>query len=262
MIAGKRVCLVIPELNEFKEAFESAQLLVRKIPEIDKIFIIDDGSENYDFKEIFHLKQTDEFLDLITRITIHINKENRGAGWSYLIGLAYALEQKFDFVIWWTLIDRGLYISDFQQVLTFLEKGMDFVYGVRWSYRLEGILRRIGLVLHRILFRIQTGQYLLDTTIGLNAYKTDIFRKISIPNREFLYQNSQNKKLRWFWRWGFDHWLLMEACKKNFRLQPIIIRVNPAVNSTIKILGRNSFLSIYAPFFKKVNFSQPDAVAK
>ena len=38
MIAGKRVCLVIPELNEFKEAFESAQLLVRKIPEIDKIF--------------------------------------------------------------------------------------------------------------------------------------------------------------------------------------------------------------------------------
>ncbi len=242
MHAGSRICVVIPEWNELVEALSKAEKILSDLPEIDRVIIVDDGSENFSPECNEHLK-----------ITLLGNLVNRGVGYSFVRGINYALAQNFDYIIGWTLIDRGLYLDDFRAIIQRLQEH-EFVTGIRHSYKGEKLLRRIGLLVHQLMFWLKVKTWLSDTTIGIRGMQRTVFQQIKLPSPEFQEENADKKEWQWFWRYGFESWILLEAFRKKLKVSLCPITTQPARNSTIRLRGKNSFLSIYACFFKKARF--------
>lgn len=251
MIEGHKVCVVIPEWHEYDKAIYCAQKILQEVPPVDKIIILDDGSEG------FKIKSIDAKIDLLS------NQTNYGTGFTFIRGINHALKSGFDFVICWTLLDRGFFPLDFENVIRGLLKS-EVVYGVRvkTGQNKESFSRWLGRMLHIVLFKIHTHSWLKDSTIGMRGFRKTAFEKIGLPSQEFLELNSENKAWRWFFRYGFETWVLLEAFKSGCSMGSCSVHDLGATNSSIRFFGKNSFKSIYIPFFKKISFSQPDEVAK
>ncbi|EQB63801.1 MAG: hypothetical protein RBG1_1C00001G1380 [candidate division Zixibacteria bacterium RBG-1] len=251
MIEGHKVCVVIPEWNEFDKAIYCAQKILQEVPTVDKIIIVDDGSEGFQNKPVDH------------KIDLLANQTNQGTGFTFITGINHALKSGYDFVICWTLLDRGFFPVDFKNVVEGLTKS-EVVYGVRvkTGQNKESFSRCLGRRLHIVLFKIHANFWLKDSTIGMRGFRKSAFEKIGLPSEQFLRINSENKNWSWFFRYGFETWILLQAFKSGCSVNSCTVHDLGATNSSIKLFGKNSFRSIYTPFFRKVSFSQPDGVAK
>lgn len=244
MIEGHKVCVVIPEWNEFDKAIYCAQKILQEVPTVDKIIILDDGSEG------FKIKSIDAKIDLLS------NQTNNGTGFTFIRGINHALKSGYDFVICWTLLDRGFFPVDFENVINGLLKS-EVVYGVRvkTGQNKESFPRWLGRMLHIFLFKLHTNFWLKDSTIGMRGFRKSAFEKIGLPSEQFLQLNSENKEWSWFFRYGFETWVLLQAFKSGCSISSCPVHDLGATNSSIRLFGKNSFRSIYTPFFKKVNFN-------
>lgn len=243
MIEGNQVCVVIPEWNEFEMSVFCAQKILQEVPTVDKIIIVDDGSEGFRIKA------------LGGKIEVLANPHNRGTGFTFIKGINQALKSGFDFVICWTLLDRGFFPVDFENVVEELTKS-EVVYGVRvkTGQNKESFSRWLGRMVHILLFKIHTGSWLKDSTIGMRGFRKTALKKIGLPSEQFLHLNSENKNWRWFFRYGFETWVLLQAFKSGCSTASSPVHDLGATNSSIRFFGKNSFWSIYTPFFKRVSF--------
>jgi len=232
----KKICVVIPAYNELVEAIICAETINREVSEIDLCLVIDDGSDKSGY---YHTSPRS-----IDKTIVYHNDRNRGVGYTFIRGIGYALNWDYDYIICWTLIDRGLELEAFSRFIDQLEQN-DIVTGIRQTYKMETLARRIGLWFHRLLFFLQTGRYLKDTTIGFRGYRKELFNKIKIP---LLAPPPE-----WMYRYGFETWILLQAVKNKSRIGFVNINPQKAKNSTIRLWGKNSFLSIFKPFFSRWN---------
>ncbi len=251
MIQGNKICVVIPEWNELDKAIFCSQKILKEVPAVDKIIIVDDGTDNL------------EVPNLDTKIELLTNQTNRGTGFTFIRGINQALESGFDFVICWTLLDRGFFPVDFENIVQGLLTS-EVVYGVRvkTGQTKESFSRWLGRMLHIFLFKLHSHIWLKDSTIGMRGFRKSAFEKIGLPSRKFLLLNSEKKNWRWFFRYGFETWVLLQAFERGCSTSSCPVHDLGATNSSIRFFGKNSFGSIYTPFFKKVSFSQPDKIGK
>lgn len=245
MIEGHKVCVVIPEWNEYDKAIFCARKILQEVKVVDKVIIVDDGTPNL------------KVGNLDGRVQLLTNETNRGTGFTFLKGINQALKSGFDFVICWTLLDRGFFPVDFENVTRGLLKS-EVVYGVRvkTGQNKESFSRWLGRMLHILLFKLHTNSWLKDSTIGMRGFRKSAFEKISLPGEQFLQDNFEDQSWSWFFRYGFETWVLLEAFKSGCSVGSCPVHDLGATNSSIRFFGKNSFRSIYTPFFKNINFRQ------
>lgn len=123
MIGADKVCVVIPEWNELGDAVSRAEQVLREVDIIDEVIIVDDGSADFQPGRTYSSK-----------IRVLSNDVNRGVGYSFVRGINYALARDHDFLICWTLIDRGLCSDDFRTIIMKL-KDLEFVPGFRKGFQ-------------------------------------------------------------------------------------------------------------------------------
>ncbi len=251
MIQGNKVCVVIPEWQEYDKAVFCAEKILQEVKAVDKVIIVDDGTDNV------------QVPNLHTKIELLTHQSNRGTGFTFIRGINHALKSGFGFVICWTLLDRGFFPVDFENVVQGLLNS-EVVYGVRvkTGQNKESFPRWLGRMLHILLFKIHTHSWLKDSTVGMRGFRKTAFEKIGLPSERFLQLNSENKNWSWFFRYGFETWVLLQAFKSGCSVGSCAVHDLGATNSSIRLFGKNSFRSIYTPFFKSISFSQRDDVVK
>ena len=233
MAETRRTCVVIPELNEFDQALRCGYKILQTIPTIDQIIVVDDGSKSW-------------HINVPPNVRVLYNHTNRGVGYSLIEGLKNALEEGFDYIITWGAIDRGIDLFSFQILLGLLEQS-DVVLTQRFlaNYDQETSTRRFAIQLHKWLFKLKTGRHYPDTTIGMRGFRANVLRK--------LLSTLSSKQPEWFWRYGFEVWLLIQIARSNYKIDFCWTNLAKSTNSHIRVWGKNSFIHLFTPFIKEAN---------
>lgn len=162
-----KVIAIMPAFNEEGKIGK----VISKFPEnvVDKIVVVDDGSNDFTSKEAGALG-----------VKVISHKIKQGVGAAIRTGLDYALKNRYDIVV----IMGGDDQDEPSEIPLLLEpilnEGYDFIQGSR---RLrEGtmisipLFRRITTKWYSWLFSILIGAHITDGTNGFRAFKLSIFK--------------------------------------------------------------------------------------
>jgi glycosyltransferase involved in cell wall biosynthesis len=178
-----KIIAVIAAYREEKRIFKTVKNTKKFV---DEVIVVDDGSKD----------RTAEMSENAGAIVIKY-EENKGAGYATRIGLKKAIEMKPEFVV---ILDgdgqlNPKYIPKF---IDALEKGADYVYGIRDLSRYP-ITRKIGNFGLTLLANLFCYTGIKDVECGYRAMKLDTLKKLNLKaNRyeremDFAYEVWKNK---------------------------------------------------------------------
>jgi len=182
---------LIPALNPDKTLTNLIHQIINKVEVLsDKknqylILIINDGS--YKGSSIKILKD----ISLIDNVHVINNSNNLGKGASLKIGIKFAKDNNFKYVI--TADADGQHLPDdiIKVSKAIEEKSDSFVLGVREFDKKIPLRSKIGNIMTRIMFNLILRQRLIDTQTGLRAFTVKYYDKlISLPEQKYDFELS------------------------------------------------------------------------
>jgi len=182
---------LIPALNPDKSLTELINQIINKFEVLnDKknqylILIINDGS--YSESSIKILKD----INLINNVHVINNSNNLGKGAALKIGIKFAKDNNFKYVI--TADADGQHLSDdIIKVSKAVEEKSDFfVLGIREFDEKVPLRSKIGNVLTRFIFNIILRKRIFDTQTGLRAFSEKYYELlISLPEKKYDFELS------------------------------------------------------------------------
>ena len=173
--------------NEERVARVSAETIMKYIealPAFATLLVVNDGSRD----------KTEEIVTDITgqyqrgefKVISHTN--NRGYGAALRTGIAYAADQKYDYVLFMDsdLTNHPKYLKIFYEKM---QEGWDYIKATRYTKggRVEGVAwrHRVISIVGNFIARNLYGLALADITNGFRAVKVDILRQMELKENDF-----------------------------------------------------------------------------
>ena len=182
-----RVCIVVPMYNEEAVARESIETILqyaRTLPPVATLVVVNDGSKDNTASII--QKAMNEFGAKDFILITH--PVNQGYGAALRTGIRYAIESKFDYVLFMDsdLTNHPKYLADFYNKML---EGWDYIKttrygkgggaaGVPWKHRL---ISTVGNAMAKRLY----GLPLTDITNGFRAVKVKLFKDMDLKENDF-----------------------------------------------------------------------------
>lgn len=170
-----KALVVIPTYNEAENVKLMIRAVLNSAPDIE-VLIVDDNSPDKTWKIVEKLRKENRRIQLIK------NRGKIGLGPAYIIGIKYALDSDYDYII---QMDCD-FSHDPEMIPSLLKlaKRYDFVVGSRYTKggRISGwgkkrlILSSMG----NLYVRLFLGSRIRDWTAGFVCWKKEILRSIKI----------------------------------------------------------------------------------
>lgn len=171
-----KISIIIPVFNDAESLLELNErllgvMLTRETP--FELIYVNDGSTDHSSEILTGLLETNDCIKVIEL------DANYGQNAAYIAGLDHASGE----ILLSIDADLQLFPEDIPLLLDEIEKGSDFVSGIRSKRKDSLFLRRIPSLLGNRVIRIATGINLSDIGCGLNAVRRRIVEEAINPVR-------------------------------------------------------------------------------
>ncbi|MFH1836067.1 MAG: glycosyltransferase family 2 protein [Methanobacteriota archaeon] len=234
MLSKKKIIAILCAYNE-EGKIGSA---ISKIPKFtDCILVVDDGSTDNTANEIR------ESFSKVENIKTHLiqNPVNKGVGCALRSAMAYAVDEKYDFVYIFGGDDQ-YDPDDIIKLVQPLLKGYDLVKGSRYLEIKQKIplFRKLTTKMFSLFFNLATGSKITDASEGLRAFKIKVATEIDFTPS-------------YLDRYELEPYMLIEAVKKGYKILEVPIdKIYDVEKGYSKMVPLVSWYSITKPILREI----------